>query len=147
MAISSKSLVLAAELKDNLEKRFAVVSQSFDTDGAPLILVGDGTAGSQSMLVKVKQFDPIGTNAIGQSVQGYSPHICQVVLETSTIANVALMTEANEIAALGEVLKLGTRVELYMSANGNAVDASDIISGNLKATWDADLKYKLMDAQ
>ncbi len=145
MAQTYKSQALAAELRDALAKRFATVSDvKFDTDGSPYVLVGAGTAGSQSALVKISGEQPLGVDGLGLTPRSFSPHVAQVVLETSTIANVALMTEANKLAFLGEVEKFGTKIELYMSANGNAVDPTDISSGNLKATWELHLKWRQM---
>jgi len=145
MAQSYKSQALAAELRDALAKRFATVSSVlFDTDGSPYVLVGAGTAGSQSAIVKVSAEQPLGVDGLGLTPRAFTPHVMQVVLETSTIANVALMTEANKLALLGEVEKWGTKVELYMSANTNAVDPTDITSGNKKAEWDLHLKWRSM---
>ena len=149
MAASAKSLSLCLELKDRLARRttLAVGDIAFDTDGGAYFLVGAGTAGSQSMLVKSKQIDPMGTDVIGLAAKGYSQTVLQVVVETSTIANTALLTAANMLNLMGEVLRQGSRVELYMSANTNTVGVEDLISGNLKATWDADLQYRTMDGQ
>lgn len=145
--MSAKSQSLAAEIRDALAKRFSTISAlSFDSDGEPYLLIGAGTAGSQSAIVKVKGLAPLGTDALGLSPRSYSPCIVQVVLETSTIANVALMTEINELALLGELAHRGAQIQLYMSANANAVDVSDISAGNLKATFDPDLKYKTMSS-
>lgn len=145
MAQSYKSQALAAELRDALAKRFATVSAVlFDTDGSPYVLVGAGTAGSQSAIVKVSAEQPLGVDGLGLTPRAFSPHVMQVVLETSTIANVALMTEANKLALMGEVEKWGTKIELYMSANNNVVDPTDISSANLKATWELHLKWRAM---
>jgi hypothetical protein len=146
MSNTYKSQALIAELRDALAKRFATVSPvQFDTDGNPFILVGAGTAGSQSALVKLRGETVAGAvDGLGLTQRSYSPHIAQVVLETSTIANVALMTEANKLVLLGEVTKFGTRVDLYMSANTNAVGVEDIVPANLRATWEQHLKWRLM---
>jgi hypothetical protein len=145
MAQSYKSQALAAELRDALLKRFATVSAVlFDTDGSPYVIVGAGTAGSQSALVKVSAEQPLGVDGLGLTPRAFSPHVMQVVLETSTIADVALMTEANKLALMGEVEKWGTKIQLYMSANTNAVGPEDITSGNLKATWELHLKWRAM---
>jgi hypothetical protein len=146
--MSAKSLNFAAELRDVLAKRFATVSAvAFDTDGEPYFTIGAGTAGSQSALVKVKTFLPLGVDSLGLAARGYTPVVTQLVLETSSVANVALLTEANELALVGELGHRGSRLEMYLSANGTAPALSGITSGNLKATFDPDLKYRLMDQQ
>lgn len=144
MANSAKSLALANEMYDALKRHFTTIAQDFDTDGNPLIKIGALTAGSQSAIVKVKPMESVFKDIIGNTQPAYSPCLCQLVLETSTIANVALMTEDNKMKLFEEVGKFGTMLELYMSANTNAVDATDITSGNLKAKWNGPSeKYKL----
>jgi hypothetical protein len=148
MAASAKSLALLKELKDRLARRttLAIGDISFDTDGGGWFLIGTGAAGTQSMVVKSKQIDPVGFDGIGLAARGYSQTVMQLVLETSTIANTSLLTAANFLPLLGEVLRQGSRVELYMSANTNTVDVTDITSGNLKVTWEPDLQFRTMDA-
>lgn len=149
MPISAKSLALVKELKDRLARRttLAISDLSYDTDGGAWFLIGTGAAGTQSMVVKSKQIDPVGFNGIGLAATGYAQTVLQVVVETSTIANVSLLTGANFLNLMGEVLRQGSRVELYMSANTNTVGVEDIIPANLRTTWEADLQYRLMDAQ
>ena len=71
----------------------------------------------------------------------------QVVLETSTIADVALLTEANELKLMASCSQFGLYTELYMSANTNATGPEDISSGNLKAQWYPSPKWKTMSSQ
>lgn len=144
--MAAKQVELAISLSESLKRRFTVLN-SFDTSGLPTVLVGAGTAGSQSAFIRVKAIDSIGTDSLGLTQRSFGPHVMQVVLETSTIANVALMTEINKLPLMAEIVGRGTRVELYMSANGNAVDVADIIPGNLKATWDGfNLEFGVMAA-
>lgn len=149
MAASAKSLSLALELRDRLARRtaLAIGEIAFDTDGGAWFLVGAGTAGSQSMVIKSKEIAPLGVDGIGNAAKGYAQTVMQCVVETSTIAATALLTMANMVPLLGEVLRQGSRVELYMSANTNTVGVEDITAGNLKSTWEPDLQYRTMDAQ
>lgn len=149
MPASAKSLSLVQELRDRLTRRttLAVGELSFDTDGGAWFVVGAGTAGTQSMLIKSKEIAPVGFDGIGLAARGYTPTVLQVAVETSTIANVSLLTQANMVPLLGEVLRQGARVELYMSANTVAPALGTLIVGNLKTTWDADLQYRTMDGQ
>lgn len=143
--MSAKALSFAAELRDDLARRFATVSAvGFDANGNPTILIGAGTAGTQSAFLRVTDFAPLGTDGIGLAQRAYgNPLVVQLVLETSTIANTPLLTGANALPLLAELGVRGARVELYMCANTNAPEVSDITSGNLKATFDPDLKNKL----
>lgn len=149
MAISAKSLSLVQELRSRLANRttLALGEIAFDTDGGAWFLIGTGAAGSQSMVVKSKQIDPLGNDVIGTAARGYAQTVIQLVVETSTIAATALLTAANFLPLVGEVLRQGSRVELYMSANTNTVGVEDITAGNLKVTWEPDLQYRTMDAQ
>lgn len=149
MPASAKSLSLLKELKDRLARRtaLAVGEISFDTDGGGWFLVGAGTAGSQSMVVKSKEIAPVGFDGIGLAARGYAQTVVQLVFETSTIANTSLLTAANFVPLLGEVLRQGSRVEVYMSANTNTVDVTDITTANLRSTWDPDLQFRTMSGQ
>lgn len=149
MAASAKSLSLLKELKDRMARRtsLTVGEVAFDTDGGGYFLIGTGAAGSQSMLIKSKQVDPVGYDIIGNAARGYTPTVLQVVLETSSVASVPLLTAANMLPLMGEVLRQGSRVELYLSPNTDTVGVDEIISGQLVQTWEPDLQYRLMNAQ
>lgn len=149
MPASAKSLSLLKELKDRLARRttLTIGDIAFDTDGGGYFLIGAGTAGTQSMLVKSKQIDPVGYDGIGLAARGYAQTVLQVVLETSTVASVPLLTGANMLSLMGEVLRQGSRVELYLSPNTDNVGVDEITSGQLVQTWEPDLQYRLMDAQ
>lgn len=133
--MASKPVELALSISESLKRRFTVTNGFDSTSGNPTILVGAGTIGSQSAFVLVKAYPSIGTDSVGNTQRSFGPHVVQIVLETSTIADVALMTEANKMPLMAEIMGRGTRVELYMSANGNAPDVADITTGNLKAVW------------
>jgi hypothetical protein len=140
MAATQKAIALARQLAENISLRtgLAVVS-GFDSSGNPIITVGPATIGSQSAFIRVKQdYDPaLETDGIGNTQRRYTPHVIQLVLETSSVANVALMTTVNLTRLMRDLDDAGTKIEVYMSANGNAVDVSDITSTNLKATIDS----------
>lgn len=149
MAISAKSLSLLQELKDRLSKRTSLAVGEIDIQSTGASLqVGTGVIGSQSMFIRALQIDPIGFDGIGLAARGYAQTVIQVAVEaTAASATTSLLTSANTINVLGEVLRQGSRVELYMSANGVAPVAGTLVAGNLKATWEPDLQYRTMDAQ
>ena len=134
--MSSKAIELSLSLSASLRKRGFAAVDAFDTNGLPVINVGTMSIGSQSVFIRTQPIASIGTDSLGLTQRSFGPHVIQCVVETSTIANVALLTEINKLPIMAEVMVRGTRVELYMSANGNAPDVADITSGNLKATWD-----------
>jgi hypothetical protein len=149
MAASAKSLSLLLELRDRMARRtaLAIGEVSYDTDGGAYFLIGAGTAGTQSMLIKSVQIDPLGFDGIGIAARGYAQTKLQVVLETSTIAATPLLTGANMLDLMGEVLRQGARTELYLSPNTDNVGVDEITAGQLVKTWEPDLQYRLMDAQ
>lgn len=148
-ATSAKANVLAAELRDRLKRRFTTVSDvQFDSDNAPYLTATQGTlaAGQQVALIKVIAEQPLGVDGLGLTPRAFTPHRMQIVLETSTIANVPLLTGANMLLLLGESTHFGTVTELYLRANASAVVIGDITAGNLKQTWEPDQKWKGMSA-
>lgn len=145
--MAAKQIEIAQALKANLVRKGFTVVDGIDASGNATLALGAGTAGSQSAFMRVKPIDSIGTDSVGLTQRSFGPHVIQVVLETSTIANTPLLTGANQVALYGCLFPIGTRVELYMSANTNAVEVSDITSGNLKATWDGlPLEFGVMSA-
>jgi hypothetical protein len=147
--MSAKSLNFAAELRDVLAKRHPSVSAVlFDSDGEPYMTIGsNAAAGQQYAVLKVKTILPLGVDSLGLAARGYATVVCQLVEETSTIANVPLLTQANQLLILGELGHRGARIELYMTANTVAATVGAIIAGNLKATFEPDLKYKTLSQQ
>jgi hypothetical protein len=140
MAATHKSTVIARQMAEDLKLRTGLVTTSgLDASANPTILLGAGTAGSQSAFIRIKQQENIFPDPIfGITTQrSYTPHVTQIVVETSTIANVPLLTGANFSKILMDVLKFGTKVELYMSANTDAPAVGEITTANLKATLDA----------
>lgn len=137
------NLMFANRVVSALQLRGFTVTQGTASDGAPTILVGAGTAGSQSAFVKIAAVDFGSVNAFGLALNSPAPFVAQLVLETSTIANVSLLTGANLLPIVTELVKPGVRVELYMSANTNAPEASDIVVGNLKLVLDPSIETPL----
>lgn len=129
---------LARQLAEDLGLRLKAlgVATGVDSSGNPTVSVGAMTAGSQSAFVRVLDQASIQVDSLGLPQRSFGPHVVQIVLETSTIATVALMTEANKLKLVGELLKHGAKVELYLTANLTAPSVAGIAAGNLIATWD-----------
>lgn len=146
--MSAKAQSLAAELQNELAKRFTTITAvQQDTDGLPWFQVGTAGAGQQTAVVKVQDFDvSLWKDGIGQNQRVYgAPVKIQVVLEQiAGNTGTAILTAANALLLMGTLMHRGSRIELYMSANANSVDTTDITSGNLKQTFDPDPKYRLM---
>lgn len=141
MSTSAKALSLANDLADELKKRTTLtVAQSFDTDGSPLIQVGTGSIGAAGGLLKVRPQDwPLAKDVLGLSANIYTPHVIQLVTEANASAGAGadINTPAQLMVLMAPALLRGCRFEWYNSANGNAPDATDITSGNLKASFES----------
>jgi hypothetical protein len=146
--MSAKAIAQCNEIRTDLARRFATIGPTqFDANGMPYFVIGAATAGSQSAVVKIQDFLPLGTNAgnLAQAPYG-NPAIARICLETSTIAATPLLTGVNQLALLNTVAFRGLRVELYLTANTVAVTEGAIVAGNLVATWDPDQKYKMLQS-
>lgn len=138
-----KAVVLSRELANRLTVRFGMspsrlVREGVDTNGNPTIAIDDGTpaAGEQNVFVRLMPQPSIGLNAVGLAQDSYTPHVIQIAMEaTLADAAVSLLREVHKLRLLGEALRFGPRVELYLSANGTAPDVSTLVAANLVAVF------------
>lgn len=149
MSTSYKAQVVRDVLKGDLILRMPVVAVTggatagFDANGDATLAIGAGTAGTQSAFIRVKGVAGFGKDILGTTQNVFTPHIIQLALETSTIASVTLMTTANVTLLLGELLKFGVRVELYLSAN-TVAPVVGTITGAPLAVFEPHIQYPLM---
>lgn len=154
MSIIAKSQSLMRALKDNLQKRLPstyVFSDSLDSQGARLLISADSTpaAGEQVIAIRIKGQDTQFNNVIQQAQTVYTPMICQVIEEASTIAGVSLITLANRAQIDCEINRLSVKQERYLNANGTvpavsqfAADGS-VTGSTLAASVSPDLYWPL----
>lgn len=142
---SFKSLAIRDALASDLLKRLPALAQTkgFDSE-LPTLLLGSGAAASQSAFLRIKPEASLYNNVVGNAQDVYSPHVIQVVVEMSTIADVALLLGANLMNLLAACAKMGCKVELYMSANTDPVAVGEIVAGNLKAVWNNSVESGIM---
>lgn len=153
MATTAKAIAMAQELKDELKLRTGLaVALKFDADQNPLIQIGTGVAGAKGALVKIMPLDwPLAKDILGLSSPVYTPHKIQVAFEAMTIVvnntGADTVTDPNtwaeKLAILAALSARGCKIELFESAAGDSPDADDLIDGNLKASYQASLKYPL----
>lgn len=122
MSIIAKSQSLSRQLKDNLAKRLPstyVISESLDSQGARLLISADSTpaAGEQVVAIRIKGQDTQFSNVIAQAQTVYTPMVAQVIQEASTIANVGLLTLANQAVIDAELARLSIKQDRYMNSN------------------------------
>lgn len=133
---------IASELALRLKAAGLAVVEDIAADLMPLVKVGPQTAGSKSALIKVLPQDwPTAKDILGLTGQIFGPHRIQIVLESNASAGAGADIHAMDtlLPILAVCVLKGTRLEVYQSANGNAVGVEDIVSGNLKATFDGQL--------
>jgi hypothetical protein len=126
------------------------VSESFDTNGDPVISIGTLVAGSRSAIIRVKAIDwPLAKDVLGLASTIYTPHVIQLLTESNPTAGAGadILTAQDELTLLGTICKRGTLVEWYKTANTVAITVAAIISGNLKASYDAELYWNMLASQ
>jgi hypothetical protein len=144
-----KSKALAETLLDNTKRLFADLRKvGQDADGSPILAFGTLAIGSQSALVRIKNYEVSGNTSFLANVpqQVYAPHVVQLVLESSAVAGTALLSAKNMARLMTAVGVLGiARTEVYLSPAGNAVDVADITPVNLVDSFGQ--KYGIMAGQ
>jgi hypothetical protein len=165
VANSYKALAIAAELADKLKTRLPatqLVTQSFDTDGNPLISINDGTAATleANFVIKIAAVDwPLALDVLGLAQTVFTPHVIAIATEADTTAGAAAdpMTRAQLLPVIGQALAMGCETRWYESAVGAVPTAATITAGaatgaafgttNLKATYQPDHYHGLVSNQ
>ena len=156
MATSYKAIEMAAEMADKIKARNAgttdnlAVTSTFDSNGNPVIQIGTGVAGSAGCVIRIEPISwPLAKDILGLSSQVYTPHVAQLITEAAAANDLGLTSWADLGPILTELFGLGTRVEVYVAANGTGMStvaaAPDTyaIAANLRASIEHDV-YKMM---
>ncbi len=144
MSLQKKTaLTISRELAAKISKRLPstlILTEGFDASGNPTMTINDGTAATTEQNFFIRTIEqPVPTNAVdslGLTQQSYGPHVIQIAMETSTVALLGFPTDANRLAVFGEVLRVGAKVEVYLSANG-VVPVVASITGTPAATFES----------
>lgn len=155
MATTKKALAMADELISDLNQRQSAltVSLSYDTDSNPLVKVGTGTAGQPGALIKVMPISwPLAKDILGLTAEIFTPHVIRLNVEANfagTTDNVAdINTWAQQLLLVAAVVSKGARVEVYLSANGTAPNATDINTATLMvASYESNAQYPMVSSQ
>lgn len=148
--VPSKAIAMAHELSDKLKLRFAskVVSESFDTDGLPLITISTGTptAGGMNVVIKIAMAVwPLAKDILGNAANIYSPMTAQIATETETTTQIL---GVSALPLIGELALRGIAIDWYKSANGTVPTAATFATAtNLVASFAPDLYNRLTSQQ
>lgn len=146
----SKAIELAHQIADVLKVRQSLtVTESFDTDGNPLISVGTLTAGSAGATIKIQPVAwPLANDILGNAANIYSPSKIMLGTEART-GNGGWMTHAQLLPLLGEALLHGALLEWYETSSGTAPTVANTVfaSGNLIASFYPDIYNPLTNQQ
>ncbi len=137
MASTAKANSIIRQLAEDLALRLSslAVTAGYDASGNPQITVGAGTTTTQSAYIRCIPESTIQVDGLGLTQRVYTPHIIQIVLEEFTTATLTYLSAANMMLLLGEALKHGTKVELYLSPNADVVWLDAIAEGLIVQTW------------
>lgn len=135
----AKANTLMLKLKEEIRQKLPsfVQTDNVDSNGYPTLLVSaDATpaAGEQNMFIRIKTISSPAVDSIGQAQSVYGPHVVQSVEESSTIANVSLLTIDVKAKLDWCISRLGCQEEKYLSDNTDVPALAEITSDNLKAT-------------
>jgi hypothetical protein len=155
MATTKKALAMAEELVSELKQRQSAlaVALSYDTDGNPLVKVGSGVAGTKGGLIKIMPISwPLAKDVLGLSAEMFHPHVVRLNVEANyagTTDNVAdINTWVEQLLLVGVVISKGARVEVYLSTNGTAPNATDINDATkMVAAWENNQQYPMLSSQ
>jgi hypothetical protein len=148
--VPHKAIEMAHELADKMKLRFAskVVTESFDTDGLPLITINDGTPATTevNIVIKIAMYNwPLAKDVLGNAANIYAPLVCQIATETDSASN---YLGVNVLALIGELALRGLGIDWYKSANGTVPTASTFATAtNLVASFSPDLYNRLTSQQ
>lgn len=136
---TEKSISWRDELAAEIKIRLSALAQTkaFSSDGSPNLLIGTGSTDSDSAFVKISAVATIAKDVLGLAQNVYTPHVCQVVFETSSTG----ATDATRYTLWATLALKGIRVELYEVAHGTGPSEAAILSTNLKTAFEPHAQY------
>lgn len=154
MATTKKALALADEFISEWKQRSSVaIALTYDTDSSPLVHIGAGTNGAAGALLKFQPLDwPLAKDILGLAAEVYTPHVIKVNVEANYAGSdngvADINTWALNLLILSMVAVRGTRVELYVSTNGTAPNATDIADATkLVGSFQPNAQFGMVSSQ
>lgn len=155
MSSTYKATAMMRELADLLAKEsaasFPVQTQSFDTDGNPVLtLSADSTpaAGEKVVVIRIKPTEAdYAKDVLGNAAIRYAPHVVQMITELGASAPAeAACTAGDLLPIIVECARKGSIFERYQSANTVLPATAQMTPANLKNTW-RDLYFSILKSQ
>jgi hypothetical protein len=153
MATTKKALAMAEELVSELRQRqkALAVALSYDTDGSPLVKVGDGGNGDAGALIKIMPISwPLAKDILGLDAQMFHPHVVKLGVELNNVGGggADINTWAIQLLIVAACVSKGARVEVYGSANGTAPNVADLANAaKLAAVYEPSAQYPMISSQ
>lgn len=146
MAYDYKSVAqirqLLTILNYTLANESVTITESQDSDGYPLILVGDvAAAGVKAATIRIRPitWPVVQTSIPGISQPVYTPHLVEMVYE-----NIAANTARFLLKLQVPMAKLGMRMVVYRTAAATAPVVGTMTEANKQFSDDADIYNKIM---
>jgi hypothetical protein len=155
--MSFKAEQLLNSLGDELKKSARALVQTRSVDGNGdhvLTLSEDATpaAGEKVIVIRSKAIDwPLSKDVLGLPSVMFTPHVIQICTEANyegaddTVLDI--LGPAELLPVLLTVGKRGTKVEWYVSANGDVPSTAEMTAANLAAEYHAELYHGMQASQ
>ena len=157
MASSYKAVALQTELFDELKKRLSALaatsSVGFDSSGNPTITLASNAtpaAGQKNVFIRLMPQSTIFTTSIGTTPDFFVPTVIQFATEAPSAGaghTSDFLSPSDLVALYGCLMKRGTRVEMYQSANGTVPSVSTLVAANLQAAYEANIYWGGLSSQ
>lgn len=134
MANSFKATAISKRLADDLRARgFTTlgITETFDTDGYPLITVGASSPGGRNAVIKTMQYSqPLAKDAFGNTANQFGPHVVMFATEVHPASSGDTITVVDQAGLLTAVINTGCYWQWWQEAVGTAPAASTFTTTN-----------------
>ncbi len=149
MSVSYKAKALLDTLVGDLRLRLPVqaalgLTTAFDASLNPYLILGTNTTTTMSALVLIQGVTGFGKDILGTTQNVFTPHVVKLCFEMSTITNVPYTTIDIMLKIMGEVLKFGVQVDVYLTANTVMPTAAS--PGTLIGSFSPHIQYGQMSS-
>ena len=147
---NQKAYVLRENLASEMAQRLPALAQTKSVDSSDngqCLLLGDGVATHANAFIKIVPISwPNAKDVLGLQATVYTPNVIQICVEAVSGAGAEPLPWADKLPILAALAQRGTRIEIYETATATAPSLAGIISGNLKATFEASQKWGMQSS-